>query len=203
MIPGSHVAMPDGRHVWEYAAQGATDLAALVKAAAVQVLPDATLTAAEQRAMPGEGARLVTTLTRHPGGASVQVHARMDHGAESSFCLVYDAVVTRSGSVSALPGAVAAGAAVTAANAVAAEAVAAQAESQPDDAAILHDNLAAGAGALSFATSILADVSLSKAAAFGVISALGALGFRTGEGALDNRSRVQRDADAERYGPNP
>ena len=146
MIPGSHVAMPDGRHVWEYAAQGATDLAALVKAAAVQVLPDATLTAAEQRAMPGEGARLVTTLTRHPGGASVQVHARMDHGAESSFCLVYDAVVTRSGSVSALPGAVAAGAAVTAANAVAAEAVAAQAESQPDDAAILHDNLAAGAG---------------------------------------------------------
>lgn len=63
--------------------------------------------------------------------------------------------------------------------------------------------LAAGAGALSFATSILADVSLSKAAAFGVISALGALGFRTGEGALDNRSRVQRDADAERYGPNP
>ena len=28
MIPGSHVATPDGRHVWEYAAQGQTDLAA-------------------------------------------------------------------------------------------------------------------------------------------------------------------------------
>ena len=68
LIPGTHVAMPDGRHVWEYAAQGPTDLAALVKAAAVQVLPDATLTASEQRAVPGDGARLVTTLTRHPGG---------------------------------------------------------------------------------------------------------------------------------------
>jgi len=135
MIPGSHVAMPDGRHVWEYAAQGSTDLAALVKAAALQVLPDATLTASEQRAVPGEGARMVTTLTRHPGGATVQVHARIDE----SFTLVYDAVVTRSGSVSALPAAVATGVAVT-------EGVSAQPESEPDDAAILHDNLAAGAG---------------------------------------------------------
>ncbi len=93
MMPGNHVAMPDGRHVWEYAPQGATDLAALVKAAAAQVLPDATLTASEQRAVPGDGARLVTTLTRHPGGATVQVHARIDE----SFTLVYDAVVTRGG----------------------------------------------------------------------------------------------------------
>ncbi len=108
MIPGTHVAMPDGRHVWEYATQGQTDLAALVKAAALQVLPDATLTASEQRAVAGEGARLVTTLTRHPGGASVQVHARIDE----SFTLVYDAVVTRSGAVSALPSAVATGVAV-------------------------------------------------------------------------------------------
>ena len=58
----------------------------------MQVLPDAKLTASEQRAVPGEGARLVTTLTRHPGGASVQVHARIDE----SFTLVYDAIVTRS-----------------------------------------------------------------------------------------------------------
>lgn len=137
MIPGTHVATPDGRHVWEYAAAGATDLAALVKAAAVQVLPDATITASEQRAVPGEGARLVTTLTRHPGGASVQVHARIDE----SFTLVYDAIVTRSGAVSALPAAVATGIAV------APETVAAQAESEPaEDAAILHDNLTAGAG---------------------------------------------------------
>ena len=75
------------------APKGDADLGALVKAAAAQVLPDAKLTAFEQRAVPGEGARLVTTLTRHPGGATVQVHARIDE----SFTLVYDAVVTRGG----------------------------------------------------------------------------------------------------------
>ena len=146
LIPGTHVATPDGRHVWEYAAQGQTDLAALVKAAAVQVLPEATLTASEQRALPGEGARLVTTLTRHPGGASVQVHARIDE----SFTLVYDAVVTRSGAASALPAAVATGVAVTETVAVQPDPetgshVAAGAAPE-DDAAILTDNLAAGAG---------------------------------------------------------
>ncbi len=135
MVPGTHVAMPDGRHVWEYAASGATDLAALVKAAAAQVLPDAVLTASEQRAVPGDGARLVTSLTRHPGGAAVQVHARIDE----SFTLVYDAIVTRSGAAGALPAAVATGVAV------ATDAVAAQPE-PADDADILHDNLAAGAG---------------------------------------------------------
>ena len=93
MMPGNHVATPDGRHVWEYAPKGATDLAALVKSAAAQVLPDAILTSFEQRALPGEGSRLVTTLTRHPGGAAVQVHARIDE----SFTLVYDAIVTRVG----------------------------------------------------------------------------------------------------------
>ena len=140
MIPGTHVATPDGKHVWEFAAQGQTDLAALVKAAAVQVLPDATLTASEQRAVPGDGARLVTTLTRHPGGASVQVHARVENGGESSFALVYDAIVTRSGAVSALPAAVATGVAVTAP-------VDTPAADEPeDDASILSDNLAAGAG---------------------------------------------------------
>src|SRR5690606_6323494 len=72
LMPGNHVATPDGRHVWEYAPKGETDLAALVKSAAAQVLPDAKLVAYEQRAVPAEGARLVTTLTRHPGGASVQ-----------------------------------------------------------------------------------------------------------------------------------
>ena len=134
LIPGTHVAMPDGRHVWEYA--GATDLAALVKAAAVQVLPDATITASEQRAVPGEGARLVTTLTRHPGGAQVQVHARIDE----SFTLVYDAIVTRSGAASALPAAVATGVAVVS------ETVAPQDEPEAESASILQDNLAAGAG---------------------------------------------------------
>ena len=137
-MPGTHVAMPDGRHVWEYAPRGETDLAALVKSAAALVLPDATLTASELRAVPGDGARLVTTLTRHPGGASVQVHARID----DSFTLVYDAVVTRSG-LGAPPAAVAVGTA-TAEPAAVAQAAAPVIEEQPD-AEILHDNLTQGA----------------------------------------------------------
>ncbi|AFM19675.1 polyketide synthase family protein [Mycolicibacterium chubuense NBB4] len=135
VMPGNHVATPDGRHVWEYLPRGATDLGALVKAAAAAVLPDAKLTASEQRAVPGEGARLVTTLTRHPGGASVQVHARIDE----SFTLVYDAIVTRGGAQTALPTAVGAG--------TVAEIATAPAEPEPEeDVAILQDNLTAGAG---------------------------------------------------------
>jgi polyketide synthase 13 len=105
LIPGTHVATPDGRHVWEYAPEGAADLAALVKVAAQQVLPDVQLTASEQRAVPAAGSRLVTTLTRHPGGATVQVHARIDE----SFTLVYDAIVTRGGAQTVLPTAVGVG----------------------------------------------------------------------------------------------
>jgi polyketide synthase 13 len=139
IVPGTHVAMPDGRHVWEYGPRGATDLAALVKAAAVQVLPDAKLTAYEQRAVPADDARLVTTLTRHPGGATVQVHARI----AESFTLVYDAIVTRGGQATALPTAVGAGSAVSE---VATAAQAPLVEEEEDDAAILSDNLTAGAG---------------------------------------------------------
>jgi polyketide synthase 13 len=135
MMPGNHVATPDGRHVWEYAPKGQPDPGALVKAAAAQVLPDAKLTAFEQRAVPGEGARLVTTLTRHPGGATVQVHARIDE----SFTLVYDAVVSREGTAAMLPTAVGAGVAV-----------AATTTTQPvveeeENAEILQDNLTQGA----------------------------------------------------------
>ncbi|HYZ68770.1 MAG TPA: polyketide synthase Pks13 [Mycobacterium sp.] len=140
MMPGNHVATPDGRHVWEYAPKGQPDLGALVKAAAAQVLPDAKLTAFEQRAVPGEGARLVTTLTRHPGGATVQVHARIDE----SFTLVYDAVVARAGQAGALPTAVGAGVAVVPGQDLA------EADALPDVAAeaapeILQDNLTQGA----------------------------------------------------------
>src|SRR5882757_536003 len=143
VIPGTHVAMPDGRHVWEFAPQGAaTDLAALVKAAGVQVLPDAKLTAFEQRAIPADNARLVTTLTRHPGGATVQVHARIDE----SFTLVYDAIVTRAGQASTLPTAVGAGAAVTEVGSVDLAPEQAEESAQVDSAAILSDNLTAGAG---------------------------------------------------------
>jgi polyketide synthase 13 len=149
LMPGSHVALPDGRHVWEYAPRGASDLAALVKAAAAQVLPrpgddagrsgpgrsgateEVELTASEQRAVPGEGARLVTTLTRHPGGAAVQVHARIDE----SFTLVYDALVSRAGHSSVLPTAVGAGSEIT--STVGRTVTAGPA---PDDD-ILHDSL--------------------------------------------------------------
>nr|WP_156689470.1 polyketide synthase Pks13 [Mycobacterium sp. Marseille-P9652] len=108
VMPGAHVALPDGRHVWEYNPRGLTDLPGLVKAAAAEVIPDAQLTASEQRAVPGEGSCLVTTLTRHPGGASVQVHARIGE----SFTLVYDALVSRAGSQAVLPAAVGAGTAI-------------------------------------------------------------------------------------------
>ncbi|MBV9515395.1 MAG: acyltransferase domain-containing protein, partial [Mycobacteriaceae bacterium] len=140
IMPGAHVAMPDGRHVWEYAPRAQTDLAALVKTAAAQVLPGAQLVASEQRAVPGDGARLVTTLTRHPGGAAVQVHARIDE----SFTLVYDAVVARaSQGGSALPAAVAVGTATAATDV--APAPAQQTDDDQPDAEILHDNLTQGA----------------------------------------------------------
>jgi polyketide synthase 13 len=126
LMPGTHVAMPDGRHAWEYAPRGETDLAALVKAAATQVLPDAVLTASEQRAVPASNARLVTTLTRHPGGAAVQIHARIDE----SFTLVYDALVSRAGQTSVLPTAVGAGAAIAATQTSVAASVA---EPAPDE----------------------------------------------------------------------
>lgn len=132
LMPGTHVATPDGRHVWEYAPDGAADLAALVKAAAAQVLPDAQLTASEQRAVPADGSRLVTTLTRHPGGASVQVHARIDE----SFTLVYDAIVTRGGQQAVLPTAVGAGTVAEAA---------APAVAEPEEPQFEADNLTAGA----------------------------------------------------------
>ncbi len=137
LMPGTHVALPDGRHVWEYAPRDATDLAALVKAAAAQVLPDAQLVASEQRAVPAENARLVTTLTRHPGGAAVQIHARIDE----SFTLVYDALVSRAGQAAVLPTAVGAGAAI-ASPVAAAEAPVGAAEPE-DDAGTLSDSLTA------------------------------------------------------------
>ncbi|MFB8276512.1 polyketide synthase Pks13 [Nocardia colli] len=88
--PGAHVALPDGRHAWEVQAASAGDLVALVNAAAAQVLSDVTLGASiAHGAVPSAGT-LTTTLTPHPGGASVQVHAK--DGA--TFRLLFDAVVT-------------------------------------------------------------------------------------------------------------
>ncbi|WP_442790907.1 polyketide synthase Pks13 [Nocardia sp. NBC_01327] len=88
-VPGSHVALPDGRHVWEVQANLVTDLGALVSAAAAQVLSDVTLGASVAHgAVPAAGT-LTTTLTPHPGGASVSVHAKEG----TAFRALFDAVV--------------------------------------------------------------------------------------------------------------
>ena len=68
----------------------------------------------------------------------MQVHARIGE----SFTLVYDAIVTRAGQASTLPTAVGAGAAVTEVGSV----ELAPEPAVEDDAAILSDNLTAGAG---------------------------------------------------------
>jgi len=88
--PGARVALPDGRYVWEVQASAVTDPAALVVAAASQVLADVALTASIPRAGVPVVGTLTTTLTPHPGGASVQVHAR----GEDGFALVHEAVVS-------------------------------------------------------------------------------------------------------------
>lgn len=97
-VPGAHVALPDGRHVWEVQASAVTDPAALLVAAASQVLADVTLTASIPHAPVPAAGTLTTTLTRHPGGASLQVHALDDGG----FTLVHEGVVT-SGEVLSAP----------------------------------------------------------------------------------------------------
>ncbi|MGK8521469.1 polyketide synthase Pks13 [Nocardia asteroides] len=89
-VPGAHVALPDGRHVWEVQASSVTDLAGLVHAAAAQVLSDVSLGASIPHAPIPAAGTLTTTLTPHPGGASVQVHAKEG----DAFGLVFDAVVT-------------------------------------------------------------------------------------------------------------
>ncbi|MGI5222039.1 polyketide synthase Pks13 [Nocardia sp. CA-290969] len=89
-VPGASVALPDGRHVWEVQAAAVDELPALVRSAAAQVLTDVNLGASVAHApLPATGT-LTTTLTPHPGGASVQVHAR--EGAQ--FRLLFDAVIT-------------------------------------------------------------------------------------------------------------
>ncbi|WP_024801271.1 polyketide synthase Pks13 [Nocardia sp. BMG51109] len=88
-VPGSHVALPDGRHAWEVTAGAVTDPAALVNAAAAQVLSDVSVGATVAHSpLPASGT-LTTTLTPHLGGASVQVHAK--DGA--AFRLLFEAVV--------------------------------------------------------------------------------------------------------------
>ncbi|MFI6570649.1 polyketide synthase Pks13 [Nocardia fluminea] len=100
-VPGAHVAMPDGRHAWEIQASSVSDLDALVKAAAAQVLSDVAVSVSRPHAGLPSAGTLTTTLTPHLGGASVQVHGKSAAG----FTLLFDAVVT---SGAALPEPVAA-----------------------------------------------------------------------------------------------
>ncbi|AHH14971.1 polyketide synthase [Nocardia nova SH22a] len=98
-VPGAHVALPDGRHAWEVQSAAVTDLAALVNAAAAQVLSDVAVGATVAHAAAPTAGTLTTTLTPHPGGASVQVHVREG----DAFRLVFDAVVTGTAPTGAAP----------------------------------------------------------------------------------------------------
>ncbi len=89
-VPGARVALPDGRHVWEVQASAVDSLDSLVNAAAAQVFSGVELgVSVTHRAVPATGT-IVTTLTSHLGGASVQVHSH--EGA--SFSLLHEAIVT-------------------------------------------------------------------------------------------------------------
>ncbi|MGV9611816.1 polyketide synthase Pks13 [Nocardia xishanensis] len=89
-VPGAHVALPDGRHVWEVQAGVVTDMAALVNSAAAQVLSDVAVGASITHGAPPAAGTLTTTLTPHLGGASAQVHAKEGN----AFRLLFEAVVT-------------------------------------------------------------------------------------------------------------
>lgn len=98
--PGAHVALPDGRHVWEVAASAVTDLGELATSAAAQVLSGVTLTAAVPHGAVPTSGTLTTTLTLHPGGGALQVHSKpasvaTTNGAQpGAFTLLLDAVVS-------------------------------------------------------------------------------------------------------------
>ncbi|MDV8077250.1 polyketide synthase Pks13 [Rhodococcus sp. IEGM 1370] len=89
-VPGARVALPDGRHVWEVQASAVTSFDALVTAAASQVFSDVALGVSVSHAAVPKAGTVVTTLTSHLGGASVQVHAHEG----SAFTLLHEAVVT-------------------------------------------------------------------------------------------------------------
>ncbi|AFR46880.1 polyketide synthase Pks13 [Gordonia sp. KTR9] len=89
-VPGSHVALPDGRHAWEVNASAVTDPRELVRAAAAQVLTNAGVGASVAHGDIPTSGTLTTTLSPHPGGAAVSVHAK----ADKNFQLLFEAAVT-------------------------------------------------------------------------------------------------------------
>ena len=140
MMPGNHVATPDGRHVWESPRRGRP-----ISGAGESRCCAGYSRREDDRIRAARGARRGRTAGDDADPSSrwcdLQVHARIDE----SFTLVYDAVVTRGGTAVSLPTAVATGAVV-------AEQVPTATPVVDDDAEILSDNLTAGAGlAASFA----------------------------------------------------
>lgn len=91
-MPGSHVALPDGRHAWQVQASVVPSVDALMQAAAASVVEGATLTAVNRPGVLPPAGTVTTTMTPHPGGASLQVHA---HGATpGEFALVAECAVS-------------------------------------------------------------------------------------------------------------
>ena len=76
-VPGAHVSLPDGRHVWEVAGRRGHRPARTGhrRRGAGAVGRDARRVRSARRTLRRTGT-LTTTLNPHPGGASVQVHAR-------------------------------------------------------------------------------------------------------------------------------
>ncbi len=133
-IPGAHVALPDGRHAWEVNASAVTDPRELVREAAAQVLSNATVGAAiSHDSIPASGT-LTTTLSPHPGGASVSVHVKQD----KNFRLLFEAVVTGDLDDAAEAGRVDAG--VTNAGRVAPELAEGRIEATPKGAEVFADH---------------------------------------------------------------
>ena len=88
-MPGAHVALPDGRHAWQVQAHVVPSVDALIGLAAAVVAPGANITAINRPSVLPPSGVVTTTLTPHPGGASLQVHA---HGA-AGFELLAEAAV--------------------------------------------------------------------------------------------------------------
>ena len=91
-MPGSHVALPDGRHAWQVRAEVVPSVDALMTAAAASVVDGAVLTAVNRPGVLPVSGAVTTTMTPHPGGASLQVHAHGD--APGAFALVAECAVT-------------------------------------------------------------------------------------------------------------
>ncbi|WP_333618875.1 polyketide synthase Pks13 [Dietzia sp.] len=96
-MPGSHVALPDGRHAWQVQAHAVPSLDALVGAAAAAVAPGTRIVAINRPGVLPPSGVVTTTLTPHPGGASLQVHSQSAGG----FALLAEAAVA--GEVSGEP----------------------------------------------------------------------------------------------------